>query len=107
MSLLILLLGVFAYYYFIEPHDPEVIAQEKLDLTLEQRKELAPHLGIVYPGIPKEELEIAGYTEYSQKGYRKEGNEEWITHLNWATKESGDLITFYLKDGKVRGWKEK
>ena len=41
-----------------------------------------------------------------QKGYRKEGSEEWITYLNWTNPEK-DLVTFYIVDGKVKGWKEE
>lgn len=64
-------------------------------------------LGIIYIGIPKEALKKAGYTELLQKNYRKESNEEWITFLNWTTKEPDDLVTFYIIDGKVKSWKEK
>lgn len=67
-------------------------------------KQLATALGIVYVGMPKEDLYKTGFTEYLQKDYRQEGNEEWITFLDYSTEERGDLITFHLVDGKVRGW---
>jgi hypothetical protein len=63
--------------------------------------------GFVYVGMPKEGLAKAGYTKLLQKGYRKEDNQEWITFSNLGTKEPGDLVTFYIVDGKVRGWEEQ
>jgi len=72
-----------------------------------QTSNLITELGVVYVGMPKEDLEKAGYTELIQKGYKSEGNEEWITFLNWTTEEPGDRVTFYIVDGKVKGWQEK
>lgn len=72
--------------------------------TREDAEKLATAMGVVYVGMPKEEL----YKVYTnQKGYYKEDNEEWISFSDWMTDESGDLISFYLKDGKVKGWKDK
>ncbi|NQT21956.1 MAG: hypothetical protein HQ579_00790 [Candidatus Omnitrophica bacterium] len=69
-----------------------------------QAEKLATAMGIVYVGMPKEALyEI--YTPLTQKGYRKIDDEEWIAFSDWTTEESGDLVTFYLKEGKVKGWK--
>lgn len=86
---------------------PDVSATINIPIALDQKKQLVTEMGIVYVGMPKEDLAKVGFTEYSQKGYHKEGNEEWITFSDWMTEESGDLITFYLVDGKVKGWKEK
>ena len=72
----------------------------------EHVQKLATAMGIVYVGMPKEDLYKTGFTRYMQKGYRQEGNEEWITFLDYMTEEPGDTITFYLKDGKVAGWKK-
>lgn len=66
-------------------------------------KTLAPELGLVYKGMPKEDL-YKVFTDLTRKDYRQEGNEEWITFSDWTTEESGDLITFHLVDGKVEGW---
>jgi hypothetical protein len=44
------------------------------------------------------------FSDLQQKGYRKNGQGGWITFTDWTTEESGDSITFYLKDGKVAGW---
>ncbi|MDD5546878.1 MAG: hypothetical protein PHO67_07010 [Candidatus Omnitrophica bacterium] len=71
-----------------------------------KRAEKLPEYGVVYVGMPKEDLAKAGYTEYLQMGYHKEGTDEWITFSNWTSKERGDTITFYMKDGRVKGWKE-
>lgn len=76
-------------------------------LAQEPNAKIITELGIVYVGMPKEYLAEAGYTDLLQKGYRREGNEEWITFLNWTTEEPDDLVTFYIVDGKVKGWKEK
>ena len=70
----------------------------------EEQKKLATELGLVYEGMPKEDLYKTGFTEYLQKDYRREGNDEWITFSDWTTNERGDLITFRLKDGKVVDW---
>lgn len=70
----------------------------------ETTKQLATSLGLVYEGMPKEKLYETGFTELLQKGYRQEGNDEWITFSDWTTEERGDLITFHLKDGKVVDW---
>ena len=109
--LLIILLIVFAssfLYSAINPKDEveDIATQAKPALSKEEKAKLVPQLGIVYVGMPKEDLEKAGYDELTPKGYRKEGNEEWITYLNWANPEK-DTVTFYIVDGKVKGWKEQ
>lgn len=83
---------------------PDVSATLNIPLTLNQKKQLATDLGIVYVGMPKEDLEKCGFAEHMQKSYYSRDNEEWITYSNWMTEEPGDMITFYLVDGKVRGW---
>lgn len=72
-----------------------------------KRAEKLPEYGVVYVGMPKEDLAKAGYTEYLHKGSHKDGAEEWVTFNNWMTKERGDTVIFYIKDGRVKGWKEK
>jgi hypothetical protein len=69
----------------------------------EHIKILAPEIGAVYEGMPREDL-YKVFTDLQQKDYRKEGNEEWITFSDWTTEERGDLITFHLVDGRVEGW---
>ena len=71
-----------------------------------QREEFATALGVVYVGMPKEAL-YKVYTDLQQKGYRKDGRDEWITFTDWMSEEQGSRITFYLRDGKVKGWKAK
>lgn len=68
-------------------------------------EKLATAMGVVYVTMPKAEL-YKVFTPHHQKGYYKDGNEEWITFSDWQTDKSGDLITFYLRDGIVRGWDE-
>lgn len=84
---------------------PDVSTTIDIPITLSQKKQLATDLGIVYVGMPKEDL-YKVFTQLQQKGYYKQGNEEWITFSNWTTKEPDDTVTFYLRDGKVKGWKE-
>jgi len=86
---------------------PLTALAQQPDATTQASPKMVTELGVVYVGMPKEDLEKIGFTEHSQKGYYKEGNEEWITFSNWVTEESGDLITFYLVDGKVKGWREE
>ncbi len=78
------------------------LAQEPPEAT----KQLATELGLVYEGMPKEDLYKTGFTDLTQKDYRQEGNEEWITFSDWTTEERGDTITFHLEDGKVKDWKK-
>ena len=68
-------------------------------------KLLVTEVGFVYVGMPKEDLERTGYTDLIQENYRKVANQEWITFSNWIAKESGDKVTFYIVDGKIKGWK--
>lgn len=86
---------------------PDVSATINIPITLDQKKQLVTEMGVVYVGMPKEDLAKVGFTEHLQKAYYRKDNEEWITFSDWMTKESGDLITFYLVDEKVRGWKEE
>lgn len=86
--LIILLISTFAFAQDIPEHV----------------KKLATEPGIVYVGMPKEDLYKTGFTELMQKDYHKDGNEEWITFLDYSTEEHGDLITFHLTDGKVVDW---
>ena len=74
--------------------------------TKGQVEKLATTVGAIYVNMPKETL-YKVYTPLQQKGYRKIDNEEWITLSEWMTEEPGDKITFYLKDGKVKGWDRK
>ena len=60
----------------------------------------------VYIGMPMQELERAGYTKDIQKAYYQVNNEEWIIFSNWTTEEPKGFITFYVVDGKVKGWKK-
>lgn len=69
-------------------------------------EKLATSLGVVYAGMPKEAL-YSIFTKYQRKGYYAEGTEEWITFSDWMTEKPGDLITFYLKNSKVKGWEEQ
>lgn len=70
----------------------------------ETAKKLATALGIVYVGMPKEDLYKTGFTELLQKDCREEGNEEWITFLDYSTEKKGDLITFHLINDRVESW---
>ena|SRR3989338_5218642 len=82
-------------------------SRREYDSEYLKRAEKLPEYGVVYVGMPKEDLAKAGYTEYLQMGYYKDDAEEWVTFSNWTTKEQGDTVTFYIKDGRVKGWKEK
>ena len=81
-------------------------SDQKTDTTTQASPKIVTELGVVYVGMPKEDLAKIGYDELTQKGYRKEGDEEWITYLNWSNLEK-DLVTFYIVDGKVKDWKEE
>ena len=61
------------------------LGKEETDATTQASPKIVTELGVVYVGMPKEHLGKAGYTELMQKGYEKQGNEEWITFLSWTT----------------------
>lgn len=70
------------------------------------RQKLSKYKGIVYEGMSLQGVYRA-FDKALEKSHRKEGNEEWITFINWTTEEPADLVTFYLLDGKIKGWEEK
>ena len=70
------------------------------------KQKIARYKGIVYQGMSRQNLYKA-FDKALEKSHRKEGSEEWITFINWTTEEPADLVTFYLIDGKVKGWGER
>ena len=78
--------------------------------TQEEResvKKLAKIMDHVHVGMRKDEL-CEVFADYFQKGYRKDGNEEWITFSDQMMEgPGGDRISFYLRSGIVKGWEEK
>ena len=72
----------------------------------QEMSEQAMAMGIVYVGMPKEDLAKAGYTESLQQAYRSKKNKEWVTYTNLTNPEKG-LVTFYIVDGILRGWREE
>lgn len=72
----------------------------------QQKQKLSKYKGIVYERMPLRALYRA-FDKALEKSHRKEGNQEWITFINWTTEEPADLVTFYLLDGKVKGWEER
>jgi len=56
-------------------------------------------------GMTKKEL-YKLFGKYYKRGYKKEGNEEWITFRDWI-KGGTKTVTVYLKNGKVQSWKEE
>ena len=71
----------------------------------ERAKKVEAMMKAVRVGMTKEEVyKIFG--RYYRRGYRKDGDEEWITFRDWVRDEPGE-ITFYLKKGRVKSWKKK
>ncbi len=58
----------------------------------------------VYVGMPKDDLEQAGYTADLQQDCRKQGSEEWLTFSDWTTETPNDTVTFHIVDDKVHDW---
>ena len=71
-----------------------------------QQKQLVTDSGIIYVGMPKEDLEKFRFTKNTRVDYYGEGNEEWITFINWMTEKPDDVMTFHLKEDKVVDWEE-
>lgn len=60
-----------------------------------------------YLGMTKEAL-YKIYPPASQQAYFTKGNEEWIVFDDiLTTGDLKDIISFYLRDGKVVGWDKK
>ena len=61
--------------------------------------------GVVTIGTPKGTLyEI--FPDYHEIMEHRMLGDEWVVFRNWTTEDPEDVITFYLKDGYVTGWKE-
>lgn len=67
---------------------------------------IVTRLGTVYVGMPEDKL----YTIFQKKDQvlipHRILSKEWIVFHDWPRK-SNDVITFYLKDGKVTGWERR
>jgi hypothetical protein len=88
----------------VETTVPPEISEEQYRRMLQERGDDLSKLGYIFEGMTKEQLEDAGYTEYTLLEYKKSDNEEWMMFSDWITPEYGDAITFYLVDGKVVKW---
>ena len=60
-------------------------------------------LAVSAKDIPQE-LQSLGFTKYTLIDYEKQNNIEYFTFSDWRTKQSGDIITFAVIDGKVKEW---
>ena len=60
--------------------------------------------GAVYKGMPREDLEEAGYTKRILIYHDRQGREEYMCFSDWLTPQYGDTVTFYILDGKVEDW---
>ncbi len=56
-------------------------------------------------GMTKKDL-YKLFGKYYRTGYRREGEEEWITFSDRKRSAPGG-ITFYLQKGKVKSWERK
>jgi len=75
------------------------------DWPKSQKQDLASKSDAAYVGMSKSEL-YKVFAEFSQKGYRKEGDKEWITFSAKEAGESKDTVTFYLVGSKVKYWEK-
>ena len=68
-------------------------------------KAFQERMNSVQIGMSKERLyEVFGARR--QEDYTQQDNKETITFSDWLEVESGNTVTFYLKDGKVTGWQQ-
>lgn len=68
------------------------------------KRQFTTKLGLVYEGMPKENLKKVGFTDYNLIYHDKQGKEEYMAFSDWTTPQEGDAITFYILDGKVSDW---
>lgn len=69
----------------------------------EAQQKTGPSPQKLYVGMTKEELYKAYPSKY-QINARATGNLEVIIFNDYLTSQAGDIITFYLANGKVEGW---
>lgn len=58
--------------------------------------------GVILIGMPKVNLENAGFTKDKLISYNKYDNQEYMTFLDISL--VGDNITFYIEDGIIKDW---
>lgn len=80
----------------------------KRKLRMGQKEKLITSMGVVFIGMDKTDLPRAGYTDLLLKKHEQKGDEtyleEWLTYSDWTTKETGDMITFYIVNNIVQNW---
>jgi hypothetical protein len=110
-SPLLSLFGMFHLAFAEEPNGgggAEAATSFKKDKKeAEKADEPIIEMGIIYVGMTKETLlEKTGFNASLLMDYCKEGDEETMVFHDVITEEEGETITFYLKNGKIRGWKK-
>ena len=72
------------------------------EVSLESKEETLTKMGIIYVGMPQEDLARAGYTQHLCRGVLQEGNESWITFIDLTAPESLSTITVHIDNGRVK-----
>jgi len=103
-TLVIVSLFVFAAFAAAQTGERAAVPKEKQET--EKAEKFKAAIKKVRAGTTKEEL-YSIFSDFQGRAYESRGNEEWVVFMNWMTDEPGDLIIFYLKDGKVKGWNVK
>ena len=60
--------------------------------------------GVIVKGMPKVNLENAGFTEELLVSKNILDNQQYLTFQDISTARAGDNITFYIEDGKIVDW---
>lgn len=68
-----------------------------------QQQEKKSDILMISVGMPKENIYAVYPAQYQLKDYMKDGMEV-IVFNDYLTSHKGDIITFYLKNGKVHWW---
>lgn len=74
------------------------------EVSLENKREALAKYGIVYVGMPQEDLAKAGYTEDKVVDCWMSEGKKYTTFLDWTEDRPGALITVCIEDGKVTSW---
>ncbi len=92
-GILFLALAFFLPYFYLAAESP---ADEGSKIVTEK--------GVILKGMPKANLENAGFTGELMVSDNISDNQEYITFQDISTLQTGDNITFYIEDEKIVDW---
>ncbi len=74
------------------------------DISGKTKKETLADLGIIYEGMPAENLSLYGFRQENLISSYQRNNKQYLTFPHQT--ESGKVIVFIIEGGKIRDWFE-